>query len=174
MPVYLYENKEKYYVSPVYIHNTGFENVKTYDFEIECLTYSNQPKKITAHTLNNSLSIPARYAFYLVLDRETKGVRIGERFRVLHDYSIRSDDLVFEIYYINKAIKIFYGYTFDPNNFYHICLSCGNVHRDIVQTCIDCSETYCESCNVSLSNICNDCDINLFMDDPDEITLEDD
>lgn len=163
MTVYLYRYKNKYYVSPVYLHNEDFEQIETYNLDLESTSYSNLVKESTVHILNNCLSIPTRHAMYLVIDKSKK-VRIFEKFRVLHTYHIHPDDLVFEIYYINQAIKIFYGSQFEPKQYYHICLSCGTMHTDLITVCIECKKTYCNSCNLTFLDLCNDCDLGALID----------
>jgi len=163
MAVYLYRYKNKYYVSPVYLHNEDFEQIEKYDLELASVQYYNQVKESTVHILNNCLSIPTRHAIYLVIDK-TRQVSIFEPFRVLHTYPIDPDDLVFEIYYINQAIKIFYGSQFEPKQYYHICLSCGILHTDLITVCIECKKTYCNSCNLTFLDLCNDCDLEALID----------
>ena len=77
-------------------------------------------------------------------------------------YKIGEDDLVFEIYYINHAMIVYYmkyEENIDLKKFYHICISCGNIHTDKIETCPGCAQTVCSECNPFNSVLCTNCDI---------------
>ena len=166
MPILLYSKNNKFYISHIPIHTSKFKYIKTFEnLEIENISYLTIPKNITFHILNNSLLIPTKYAYYLIIDSKTLEVTTFEKLKVLKNYKIEQDDLVFEIYFINNAIKIFYGIQFEPKDFYNICITCGTIHTYSIETCIECNNTICKSCNIFNSEKCNDCDVNLLLDD---------
>ena len=54
--------------------------------------------------------------------------------------------------------------SIDLKKFYHICISCGNIHIDQIETCTGCSQTVCSECNPFNNVLCANCDVIFEMD----------
>jgi hypothetical protein len=176
MTIYLYLKNKKYYVSPVVIHTNGMKQLAVYEeYVLEDIEYTNIHKSMTCHILNNCLVIPPRKAVYMIINKKTLKVSTFEPFNVLKDYKIEEDDIVFEIYYINHAMKVYYMKSDQPidlKQFYHICISCGNIHTDQLETCTGCTETMCSECNPDNSVLCINCDLLFGEEEPEKEVKE--
>jgi phosphate starvation-inducible membrane PsiE len=171
MTIYLYLKNKKYYVSPILTHTNGMKQIAMFEeLELQDIEYTNIHKSMTFHILNNCIVIPPRNSMYMIINKKTLKVVTFEKFNVLKNYKIGEDDLVFEIYYINHAILVYYmksDQNIDLKKFYHICISCGNIHTDKIETCTGCAQTVCSECNPFNSVLCTNCDT-VFDDDIEE------
>ena len=162
MTIYFYTKNKKYYVSPIPIHTNGTKQLAVFDdYEIEDIEYTTIPKSVISHILNFCTVIPPRKSKYLIINKKNKKITTFEQFNVLKNYKIEEDDVVFEIYYINHAIKVYYmkyGEVIDLKRYYHICM-CGNIHTDDIQVWTGCTETVCSDCNPFDSLLCSNCDV---------------
>ena len=110
----------------------------------------------------------------MIINKKKRQVNTFEQFIVLKNYKIEEDDIVFEMYYINHAIKVYYmkyGETIDLNRYYHICM-CGNIHTDDIQICAGCSQTVCSECNPFDSVLCTSCDVFGEMENIEDVERE--
>ncbi len=162
MTIYFYTKNKKYYISPIPIHTNGTKQLAVFDeYEIENIEYTTIPKSVTRHILNFCTVIPPRKAKYVIINKKKRQIHTFEQFNVLKNYKIEEDDLVFEVYYINGAIKVYYmkyGEVIDLERYYHICM-CGNIHTNDIEICTGCSQTMCSECNPFDSLLCSSCDV---------------
>jgi hypothetical protein len=190
MPIYLYTKKPRtgilrhkipkvltnsdYFVSPIKIINPKYKRVVQYDiYKIENISYTNIPKGINYHILNNSPIIPVRVATKIIINKKTLVIRVFEKYDVLKDYKITSDELVFVVYYINNAIKVYYG-NFHNGKEYNICTSCSSITTHKIKTCNMCGIVICNNCSILNPKYCDDCTKDVDTDELDSTTDSED
>lgn len=152
--LYLYSNINHPHLilSPKKLFNLNYDFLKI----IQCnlVDYSLSLPKFNTHPINTNL-VPTKYGYIIILDRN-HNVKLVESFDVLKDYPISETDYVFEIYSINKTIKVF-PYPFSFDNFYIVCNSCNDITTEAILSCKNCHISMCNNCDVFKDNICDNC-----------------
>jgi hypothetical protein len=168
MPIYLYIKKSKanrekelenrdYWISPIKINNPKYKRLIQYDkYEICNIPYTNIPKGLNYHILNNSAIIPTRLATKVIINKKTLSIRLCEKYDVLRDYKITIDELVFVVYFINNGIKVFYG-NFHLGRYYTICTGCSNLISSQINICKICGIVICKRCCILDEKYCDEC-----------------
>lgn len=150
--LYLYKSTHTIFITTEKLFNFDCEIIGVYNCDV--IDYNLVLSKFNTNPVNSTL-IPTRNGFIVIISSMYE-LKLFEPLDILKDYSILETDLVFEIYRVNGAIKV-YPYPFAFDRFYIECTLCQNLTYKAILTCINCKCAMCENCSSMDNNKCDNC-----------------